>query len=77
MMLCTARRICSSRPGTTRNISAEHVLYGEGQTNDQALNLRTRIFQQFDGAGVATNNQFDFKGNLLNSTRQLLSGIQE
>ena len=55
--------------------------YGEDQPNDIALNLRTRVFRQFDGTGVVTNlatnpftNQdeaYDFKGNSLRSTRQL------
>src|SRR4029450_4930698 len=55
--------------------------YGEGQPNDVLLNLRTRIFRQFDGAGVVTNMDqnpatgedegYDFKGNLLRSRRQL------
>src|SRR5208283_3795868 len=53
----------------------EKTVYGEGQpsaSQDQALNLRVKVYQQFDGAGVITNNQFDFKGNLLNSSRELL-----
>lgn len=47
------------------------------------LNLRTRIYRHFDSAGVATNagldaagnptQAYDFKGNLLRSTRQLVS----
>jgi RHS repeat-associated protein len=55
--------------------------YGEDQPNDTALNLRTRVFRQYDGAGVVThidkipgaarNEAYDFKGNLLRSTRQL------
>jgi len=55
--------------------------YGEGQPDDTALNLRTRVFRQSDGAGVVTHmghdpitNQdeaYDFKGNPLRSTRQL------
>ncbi len=59
----------------------ERTEYGEGQANDIALNLRTRIFRQFDGAGVATNmghnpataqsEAYDFKGNLLRANRQL------
>jgi RHS repeat-associated protein len=49
----------------------------------QRLNLRTRTYRQFDSAGVATNAQldtngkpieaYDFKGNLLRSTRKLVS----
>jgi RHS repeat-associated protein len=56
--------------------------YGEGQPNDSALNLRTRVLRQFDGAGVVTqmasnpatkqDEAYDFKGNLLRSTRQLV-----
>ena len=48
-----------------------------------ALNLRTRIYRHFDSAGVATNARldangnpieaYDFKGNLLRSTRRLVS----
>ena len=49
----------------------------------QRLNLRTRIYRHFDSAGVATNARldangdpleaYDFKGNLLRSTRRLVS----
>ncbi|MBI4519150.1 MAG: VCBS repeat-containing protein [Deltaproteobacteria bacterium] len=49
----------------------------------QRLNLRTRIYRHFDSAGVATNARldangnpleaYDFKGNLLRSTRRLAS----
>ena len=56
---------------------AERIVYGEGQLNDQRLNLRGRVFQQFDGAGVVTNNRFDFKGNLLSGTRQLLRDYKD
>lgn len=44
--------------------------YGEGGAN-LALNLRTRVFKQYDGAGVVTNEAYDFKGNLRGSTRQV------
>ena len=67
-----------------RTLAAEvlfqKITYGEGQPNDQALNLRTRVFQTSDGAGIVTNmghnsvtNQdegFDFKGNLRRGSRQ-------
>src|SRR5262249_61171252 len=49
----------------------------------QRLNLRTRIYRHADSAGVATNARldangnpteaYDFKGNLLRSTRRLIS----
>ncbi|MCW5969685.1 MAG: VCBS repeat-containing protein [Blastocatellales bacterium] len=50
------------------------------------LNLRTRIYRHSDSAGVATNARldaggnpieaYDFKGNLLRSTRQLISNYK-
>jgi RHS repeat-associated protein len=55
--------------------------YGEGEANDIALNLRTRMFKHFDSAGVMMNigrnpvtNQdeaYNFKGDLLRSSRDL------
>jgi RHS repeat-associated protein len=60
------------RSGDQAEILAECTVYGEGQTNDLALNLRGKPFRQFDGAGIFTNEQYDFKGNLLKNTRQLL-----
>ena len=63
-------------------VLSEQTVYGEGQLNDLALNLRTRVFQHNDGSGVATsgglnpvtnqNEAYDFKGNPLRSARQLL-----
>lgn len=64
-----------------KEILFERTEYGENQPNDTQLNLRTRVFRQFDGAGVVTNmghnpvtdkdEAYDFKGNLLRSSRQL------
>ena len=51
---------------------AEKIIYGEGQFNDQARNLRGKLFQHLDAAGIASSNLFDFKGNLLTGSRQLL-----
>jgi RHS repeat-associated protein len=65
---------------TAGEVLYETIDYGEGQPNDQALNLRTRIFQHHDSAGVVINMvtvagktmAFDFKGNLLGSSRQFV-----
>ena len=73
----------SSDPRTlNREILFAQTDYGEGQPNDTALNLRTRVFRQYDGAGIVTHQDhhpltgqdeaYDFKGNLLRSTRQLV-----
>ncbi|MGA9668343.1 MAG: toxin TcdB middle/C-terminal domain-containing protein, partial [Terracidiphilus sp.] len=58
----------------------ETFTYGEGQPNDQGLNLRTRIYQHNDSTGVvlnvvtdpSTQQQvgYDFKGNSLGRSRQ-------
>ena len=71
--------------GTDTQDPAKEILfakteYGEGQPNDAALNLRTRVFRVSDGAGILTSmgvnpmtgadEAYDFKGNLLCSTRQ-------
>src|SRR5207247_1205977 len=45
-------------------------VYGEG-LSDQ--NLCGRLFRRYDTAGLAVNECYDFKGNLLESTQQLAS----
>lgn len=68
----------NSDPRTTAaEVLYEVTTYGEGQPS--ALNLRTRVFQHADSAGVVTNKgtnpgtgqdeAFDFMGNLLRSSR--------
>lgn len=52
-------------------VLAERTVYGEAHPSAAILNLRGNIYQQYDGAGVVTNEEFDFKGNLLRSTRRL------
>jgi hypothetical protein len=66
-----------------RDILLDKIEYGENQPNGEMLNLRTRIYRHFDCAGVASNARldtngnpikaYDFKGNLLHSTRRLVS----
>lgn len=74
----------NSDPRTlNRDILVDRIEYGEALVNAEALNLRTRIYRHFDAAGVATNARldangipieaYDFKGNLLRSTRRLVS----
>ena len=57
--------------GGAAPVQAERIVYGEGQPGDLALNLRGRAFQQFDEAGVVSNDRYDFKGNILSGTRRL------
>jgi RHS repeat-associated protein len=55
----------------------ERAVYGEDQPDAVALNLRTKAFQQFDEAGIVTNHAYDFKGNLLRTSRRLLRNYQD
>lgn len=47
-----------------------------GPTAAQALNLRGQPYRLYDCAGSATNAEFDFKKNLLESSRRLASDYQ-
>jgi hypothetical protein len=47
------------------------TVYGESRPNPEAGNLRGQVVQLFDQAGVVTSDEYDFKGNLLRSQRQL------
>jgi RHS repeat-associated protein len=62
------------RQGTGAELMIEHTVYGEAQ--GAALNLRGKLYQSFDGAGLTTNEEYDFKGNLLRSTRRLAVDFQ-
>jgi RHS repeat-associated protein len=71
-----------------REIQFEKIVYGDtrgnglSDTERKRLNLRGQPYQQFDSAGVLTHKgrnpvtgvdeAFDFKGNLLRSSRQLI-----
>lgn len=46
----------------------ERRVYGESHP-DAARNLKGRLFRHYDGAGMASNERYDFKGNLLESAR--------
>ena len=58
-------------------VLAEQSLYGETQMAAADSNLRGKLYQLYDGAGVATNRAYDFKGNLLNSDRQLVQNYKD
>jgi RHS repeat-associated protein len=51
---------------------AERTLYGESTSEPELNNLRGQVYHQYDGAGLFINHAFDFKGNPLRTTRQLL-----
>ncbi|MBP8276482.1 MAG: hypothetical protein KAX55_06310 [Propionivibrio sp.] len=74
----------NSDPRTlNRDILVDKIEYGETVPNADEFNLRTRIYRHFDSAGLAISARldangdpteaYDFKGNLLCSTRRLVS----
>lgn len=44
---------------------------------EKARNLRGQLFQHYDPSGRITNQQFDFKGNLLQVERQLAAAVKD
>ena len=50
---------------------AEKTVYGESEGS--AKNHRGRAYQHYDGAGVVTNVEYDFKGNLIEASRTLVA----
>jgi hypothetical protein len=51
-------------------------VYGESRSNPETDNLRGKVIELFDQAGVVTSDHYDFKGNLLGSARQLVGTVQ-
>jgi RHS repeat-associated protein len=54
---------------------AERTVYGEAR--GETTNHRTRVHQVFDAAGTVTHEAYDFKGNLLESRRDLLRNYKQ
>lgn len=48
------------------------TIYGETQPEPATRNLRGKTYQGFDCAGVLTSEAYDFKGNVLRGSRQLI-----
>ena len=57
--------------GTAPEVLCVRVVYGEGQPDDVAGNLRGAIYQQHDGAGVTTTATRDLYGDPVTAFRQL------
>jgi len=52
----------------------ERLVYGEGQPDH---NLCGRLWRHYDGASLASNERYDFTGNLTQSARQLASEYRQ
>jgi RHS repeat-associated protein len=63
--------------GTALNNIYEYIEYGEGKANQYQNNLRGQVVQQYDTAGRIQNLQFDFKGNVLATSRELNANYKD
>ena len=59
------------REGAGPELLVGRTTYGETQPDPEAANLRGKVFQLFDQAGIVTSREYDFKGNLRRSQRRL------
>lgn len=59
------------KEGAGQELLVGRTVYGEAVTDPEAKNLRAKAFCVFDQAGVVSSDEYDFKGNLLSSRRQL------
>ncbi len=60
---------------------AGYSVYGEGISingaSDTTNNLRGRLYRQFDGSGLMTRYLYDFKGNLVQSSRIFATSFRQ
>jgi RHS repeat-associated protein len=62
----------------TRTTLTQVMLYGETLGNSApATNHRGQVYATLDGAGLALNLRYDFKGNLIQSARRLVNAYKE
>jgi len=59
------------REGIAAEIVTGRTEYGEGTANPEALNLRWKVIEVRDQAGILNSDEYDFKGNLVRSRRQI------
>jgi RHS repeat-associated protein len=64
------------RESAGTELLVRRTVYGETRPNPETKNLRGQVVQLFDQAGVVTSDDYDFKGNLLSSARQLAQGYK-
>jgi RHS repeat-associated protein len=55
----------------------DRITYGEGQPGDQTNNLRGKLFEHRDQAGILANTSYDFNENTLETTRVLTAHYQD
>jgi RHS repeat-associated protein len=61
----------------TRELLTGRLIYGEQHPQAEGRNLRDKSYLMLDPSGAATNEAYDFKGNLLTAGRRLASVYQQ
>lgn len=56
--------------GSSVEVIINRTVYGESRPSPEVVNLRGKVVEAFDQAGVVRSREFDFKGNLLRGERQ-------
>lgn len=59
------------REGAGPELLVERTVYGESQPDPESSNLRGKVVEHYDQAGVIASDEYDFKANLLHSYRRL------
>jgi RHS repeat-associated protein len=57
---------------TGTEITISRLVYGDGHPEAKARHLIGRLYQQYDGAGVRTIERYDWEGNIVEASRQLV-----
>lgn len=64
-------------PSLTLGHVFEKIIYGEGQSNDQVLNLRGQVYRHYDTGGLLEMPEYNFKGKPKSTKRNLFSRYKE
>src|SRR5262249_45028437 len=67
----------SAPPSPPQEFLAEVRVYGEQIAGAKTSNLLGKLYQVYDGAGAVTSSPYDFKGNLLTTSRQVTLQYQD
>ncbi len=59
------------------NLLVGRTIYGETLPHPETHNLRGKVYEVHDQAGIMTTDDYDFKGNLLNGSRQLVDNSSQ
>jgi len=64
------------KPGQSKKL-VDKFIYGESRAQPESRNARGELWKHFDSAGLATIDNQDFKGNVVSTSRRLLTNAKE